>query len=322
MRYGSLDGAAAKVRRAAEHYGVAKYELSRGVDKTLRALTPEVHRGGLEYRLHVGDLEPIDPSLVLVLGDGFHNLRCALDYLVFELHVRSSRGNMCAQAVRDSQFPIFNDVPMIGQGSRRRPKRTDEWARIKRLGMKERTAIEFMQPYHRWDRRGSLPGRPYPIVHQYRGTLDVLGWFDIVDKHHNLHLAHTGAVSVTRPSFSPSYGFRQNPEFGVPLVSHAKVDTWTFRRPPPFEQVNMQADCYTAVAVEKGPGDRIPIIGHLGSAIQGVALILARFERLFPPVENPVDLSWVRETLEQPRWAGGGIKGPTKPWFPFQFVNN
>jgi hypothetical protein len=294
-RYGSLEGPVAKVGRAAEHYRVLKTDFSGGFDRKYRTVSFERHRDGLEYRLHIGELEPIHPEFVLVLGDAYFNLRSALDQLAFQLHVRHFRGVVPAKIEERSAFPILDRRRKDKQG---RIIGSDKWREIQNLSLQERTAIEWMQPYHRW--YDSFWSTTRPRVHHFRNVLHDVNWFNRIDKHRRLHVVHSVPASVYRPQFDPVFGFTQHPAFGVPLESHAHIDTWRFLVAPPPEQVEMQVGCYTAITVEKEPGLQYAVIENLGGCIHGVARILMRFGSLFPPTAAPVSISWVRTKFEDP----------------------
>jgi hypothetical protein len=95
------------------------------------------------------------------------------------------------------------------------------------------------------------------------------------------------------------YGVTSDPKFGVPLVANALVDTWRFDTTPPVEEANVHAGLYAAVSVEPTPGDRIDVVGSLGSSIIGVSRIIDSFAHLFPPVAEPLDLSGLVRTWGQ-----------------------
>lgn len=294
---GSLEGPIAKVRRAIQHYRTLKDEFHGGVDHKLRAVTQERHRDGHEYRFRVGQIEPIDPAWPILMGEAYYNLRSALDHLVFQLHVRHFRGNVPADAVEESAFPIWErprepSHERLGRG-RATTRPTSQWKEIKRLGRSERTAIDWLQPFHGIDER-TWP-RPKTFVRQTRLALRDLNALNNIDKHRELHVCHSAPMVVPVPSYLSKYGFRQRPEFGRALESNAYVDTWLFDTPPPAEQVNMYPGVLTGISLEPGFGaKRIDVLPHLGGTIHCVVRVLDRFTKLFPAPMSPIDLSGVR----------------------------
>src|ERR1022692_3782492 len=108
---GSLEGPVAKVGRAIEHYRTLKNDFLGGFDIKHRHVTPEAQREGLEYRFHVGKIDVVDSRFALVLGDGFYNMRCALDHLAFQLHVAELGDPLPPAVEKASQFPIYDVRP-------------------------------------------------------------------------------------------------------------------------------------------------------------------------------------------------------------------
>lgn len=255
---GSLQGPISRLGRAADHYRTLKNEFHFGVDHKRRPVTIESHRNGLEYRFRVGEIEEIAPEWPLLLGEAFYNLRSALDHLVYEMHVRRWRGNVPERVVRNSQFPIYSKPRKQKGGGSDLP--TKEWKEIGTLAKRERAAIEWLQPYKG---RNAAPNIAKSLVGQHRAVLRDIAKLNNWDKHRELHLAHTAVVSVYRPNIEKRFGLRQFPAFGVPLRSHAYVDTWTFKIPPPPENVEMHHGIYSTVGIDPR-GDRIQALPNLG----------------------------------------------------------
>jgi hypothetical protein len=281
MSRGSIDQPLAKLGRAAYHYRVVKFDVFGGHDRQAWPVTLERHRDGLEYRLRAPKIEPLPTDLPLIFGDAYFNLRAALDYLVFQLHLRHYRGNLPAKIVKSSAFPIYNQQPLAKGGAL---LDTCNWKEIGTLGKHERTALEWLQP----DK-----GRGSGLTKQIREALSDLSSLNNIDKHQELHVTQRIVQAVPIPDFPPEFGFQQHPAFGIPLESGAYVDTWTFAKAPPPEYLNMNFSVRTAVQIE-------PIIGrleepfHLGGSILAVEAVVKRFSRLFPPPVEPLNLSWVR----------------------------
>jgi len=290
MSSGSLEGAVAKMYRAAEHYRVLK-DLNGGFDFRTYPVRMDRDDDGLTYRFYIGKLQPIHPDFPLILGDGFHNLRSALDHLVFQLYERRFRGRVPDDVAKNSAFPIRYRKRL---DSKKNELPTKEWIDIGRLSKKQRTTIQWMQPYLRWDPKAR--GRR-PRIQQIRHTLDEVGWFDNVDKHRTLHVVQSMTESGFRPAFPEVFGFQGRIAFGVALESGAHVDTWTFRVAPPAEYMQVHHGVIVGPTVEKSPGDRIAVIRNFGGAIRGVGMILETFSPLFPAPSRPFDIPWVRLKL-------------------------
>lgn len=287
MRSGGIDQPVAKLRRAAEHYRVIKRDFFGGYDRQALPVVLERHRDGLEYRLRAGEIEPLPPDLPLLLGDAYYNLRGALDYLVYQLHLRHYRGSIPAAVRRDSAFPIYSQQPPQRGGA---PLPTERWKEIGSLGKRERTAIEWLQPYR---------GRGSTIVKDLRVALSDISIVNNFDKHRELHVTRSIPQAVQVPYFAAEFGFRQHPAFGITLESGAYIDTWTFTKAPPPEQMNMKLSFRSAVEIKPG-ADRLEIPFHLGGSILAVEVVIKRFSHLFPSPAESLDLSWVRMREEPP----------------------
>jgi hypothetical protein len=134
VQYGSIDQPLAKLRRAAEHYRLILNQYYGGFTRMRVPVQVEQH-GPLEYRLRVGDIDPLAPELPLIFGDAYYDLRAALDYLIYQLHVRRFHGNVGPDAARDSAFPILSSRRVYPSGPRSgTPVSTRDWKEIKRLG--------------------------------------------------------------------------------------------------------------------------------------------------------------------------------------------
>jgi hypothetical protein len=199
MSRGSIDQPLAKLGRAAYHYRVVKFDVFGGHDRQAWPVTLERHRDGLEYRLRAPKIEPLPTDLPLIFGDAYFNLRAALDYLVFQLHLRHYRGNLPAKIVKSSAFPIYNQQPLAKGGAL---LDTCNWKEIGTLGKHERTALEWLQPYK---------GRGSGLTKQIREALSDLSSLNNIDKHQELHVTQRIVQAVPIPDFPPEFGFQQHP---------------------------------------------------------------------------------------------------------------
>jgi hypothetical protein len=180
-----------------------------------------------------------------------------------------------------SAFPIRDRKPAIA---------TEKWAQIAKLARRERTAIEWLQPYQR---RGSR------LVKELRVSLSDIAIINNFDKHRRLHVTRSVPQGVQVPHVAPEFGFKQNPAFGVPLESGTCIDIWTFVKPPPPEQMNMKISFRSAVEIKPGV-DRLEEPAHLCGSIVAVMQIIQRFRHLFSPSAIAVDITDLRVTEERP----------------------
>ncbi len=137
-----------KLERADEH-------LKRLEDEVLRWLGTQPYRFIYEFnpesnekivRVEVIDAPPVEFGITI--GDIVHNLRSALDNLVYELVVTRHGDSPPPEFVKYSEFPIFGDRPMKA------------WERKNKIGGIDPLAqadIEELQPYKRGNNFASDP---------------------------------------------------------------------------------------------------------------------------------------------------------------------
>lgn len=107
-RGGSARDPVAKLSRAYGQLVILQKQIeSRFPSTKLWPLTVREHRPELEYHFYLGDIPSVDPEWSLAASEILFNVRCSLDYLVYQLHVRRFRGNISTRAAGDSAFPIY-----------------------------------------------------------------------------------------------------------------------------------------------------------------------------------------------------------------------
>ena len=87
----SLEGPRTKLAWAESHLQLFQDEWQKVVDSHAYTFIHEVHADGLNHRYRAVGVPELDPKWTLLLGDCIHNLRSALDQLVYEL-VRANGG--------------------------------------------------------------------------------------------------------------------------------------------------------------------------------------------------------------------------------------
>lgn len=284
----SLDSPVAKIERAIEHYRALKERFLDGLDRRLLPVETRISPDGLVYQFCCEEIVPLDHRFATVLGDGFYNLRCALDHLVYQLHVLELGSPLTEAIERDSAFPVI-DNRLTKNGKPIDPP--PQWKAIKNLSPTLQSGIDELQRYHGWNDHNMSPR---PLVSQMRQTLHEVNWFNLRDKHREIHFAeYMPFVVFGPPSFLDTYGVKTEPAFGKPLATGSVVDTWTFDTRPDGEFTN--PGFYSAVAVEPNPGDRVDVVQSLGGSIHGVTPIIRHFANFFPNYQSP-DLSDVVQT--------------------------
>lgn len=284
---GDLSGAWAKWGRANAHLEAVKEKAVGNITFTNEWLysyraVPEAHRDGLEYRFYV-EPEPLDTGPVaLLVGDFLFNLRSALDHIVFELHRRHFRDRIPDDAVRDSAFPLLTVTPReIGRSTD-----TAKWKEIKRLSVKHRRAIAFLQPYHRWNDK-------YRRIREALGAIEVL---NNIDKHRHLHVLQATLVTAPVPIFGDvqpfikpaPYGFEHHSLFGKPLEGKTEVFRWTFDTVPPDIAVELNREHHVTAGVCLYEGEVAGpfILSLLKELADRVESVLKRFEVFWPPTQD------------------------------------
>jgi hypothetical protein len=268
---GHIDGAVAKLSRSY----LQLIELQRDAESIfpstrLWPLTVEERRPGLEYFLHLGQIPAIDPDWTLIASEILFNIRCSLDYLVYELHVRHFRGTPPADVAKNSIFPVSFSQ------SKFPPRRIDK------LAKKDQRAIRHLQPYvARKD--------GWEFTRMALGQLHAL---QNIDKHRRLHIVAAAQAGVFSYSYPPSCGFTLEHSSG-PVESGGHVQTYTFASPPP--EVKFAEGVILAAALEHD-GQMMSLLGTLSELTNQVTLIVERFSDRFPAVPRPT--AWRPD-----RWA-------------------
>ncbi len=167
-------------------------------------------------------LEPVPPKFTLIIGDCLHNLRSALDNLVYELAIAyTGIDPLPERRARVLEFPIFTDRTMTPGECRNK---------IGCIHPDAQAIIKELQPYER-----GKDARKY--------TLSVLHDLSIKDKHRFPHVAsfsprtislyipgHGGIVNA-KPNWGAIEGRTEILRYFSPTGDYAEVD---MQKPPTF----------------------------------------------------------------------------------------
>lgn len=158
-----MSGIVAKVDRAGEHVDALYAEIRHWAEGRPYTLLSEPEGPSQQHRiyLHFRDVPPNTQHWGLLLGDAVHNLRSALDHLVYALAVRES-GQDPPLAARHLGFPITTAA--------------EEWrgqkhTKTRGLSPEMRALVKSVQPF------SSVGGDPDADL------LAILSRLDIADKH-------------------------------------------------------------------------------------------------------------------------------------------
>jgi hypothetical protein len=133
----------AKIRHAERHRErlTELYNRYRAAGPFRVEAVPTIRSGNVAYRLHL--TEPIPSEIPLIVGDVLHNLRSALDSLVYEMTTRAVGRRLEPEEERACQFPIAPDPATFEAFFTRHAIRN--WITPQYL----RDVIRFVQPF-RW----------------------------------------------------------------------------------------------------------------------------------------------------------------------------
>lgn len=160
-----IDEARVKLERARKHIREFEPEFIEFLESDPYRVQMERHRRQpYRYRAHLMIRNTPKEHWGLTIGDAIHNLRCSLDYLVWQLSLQ-----VTDRPSRDTEFPIFETRPS-GEAFRKR---------VKHLPTKAREIIRSMQPYHGGDKAR---------LHK----LYVIHALDNADKHRRLSVVALG----------------------------------------------------------------------------------------------------------------------------------
>jgi hypothetical protein len=176
----SFDSVWAKIERAKEHAD----NLERHITETFEArencprigarFDPKSGRN-VVFISEMPDLDNFFQRTSLMLGDAIHNLRSALDHLIYQLSLREQ-----GSALREEKTMfVIADVPTRAEGRHNWEDQSHRW--LSQIRPCERTILERYQGYHRLD--NLFPRPPGPDFH----PLVMLRDLDDMDKHRLLN---------------------------------------------------------------------------------------------------------------------------------------
>jgi hypothetical protein len=189
-----------RLKRADQHLRTLDRKQSAFLDKEDRSIGGYFDANTSEYVFRVEGEMP-DPRIGLFVGEFAHNLRAALDNLVWQL-VRLRGGS----PTRRTEFPIYE--------SRKRYRDRGRGA-LRGVSADDRAAIEVIQPFE--------AGEGAPDTY-----LALLAWLNNVDKHRFLHVGCAMPVTFMPMYYTPGGGVKKRvpglfPWNPLPLKDVGKV---------------------------------------------------------------------------------------------------
>lgn len=237
----SLDGPIAKLDRAKTHFqalnkSIGAFKRSKTHDFVVTKFDPNTGEKVVNLRILK---EPKNPEWGLILGDMAHNLRSALDHLVWQLVILNDE-----KPRRQNQFPIIGAEKEYWEV----PPNHSESVRDRMLaGVAEdhRAFIDMVQPFNALGH----------LAEGGRTSLSMLSWISNADKH---RVIHAGFVLTEEPS--PELFDITSPHPGGVAVNMEMnwgelkdgAEIMRFRPDPPGAHVNVNASIPTYIAFRQG----------------------------------------------------------------------
>jgi hypothetical protein len=252
--------ARAKYLRAEEHHQALQREIRKFLKSNPYPISHKRDADGGKHLMCVKvGREPNWERWGLLLGDYFHNLRSALDHVLWQLRVPDAPADDTV-----TQFPIFDSFEGFRDHGRRR---------LKHLRPRVQTLVKWLQPYRR------------PIPPDRLNALLLLNDMDIFDKHKVLIV---GATVLQEHSINVVVPPDTNIEYGIEIIAGyfkdgAEIAQITITPPNPKVKVKGEPTFGIVFGQSATPGEiqhfLLPTLAALSASIDGV---LSLFERLAP----------------------------------------
>jgi hypothetical protein len=150
-----------KLERARHHYESLWPEFGRWIKTHPYRVTDELDPDTGDNIVRLDSVDQPPPIIAQILGDCLHNLRAALDHVVYALAI-ANKLTLTDEEARETAFPIFKKFP------ERWP-----WPAIQHVSPEAQAIIERLQPYHAGNRATVHP-------------LWILRTLENIDKHRRL----------------------------------------------------------------------------------------------------------------------------------------
>jgi len=255
-------GVTAKIQRAEEHLKALNVQLAAFVEAHQPTMRPEFDPETLKYTIYVQNVTEPPIGLGVLVGDVVHNLRSALDHLLWQIIVLSggTPGGWNQWPIYDTAEKFTQQVTVPYQRQKRSPL----------LGVTQDTfdAIEAYQPYRAED----------PQQH----ALAILRDLSNVDKHQIVHPSMF-ALTQESPKFTGNFHHVEVEWEASPIKEGAAVAHVTIYAASDAEVVEIE----TKVPVDIRFGEiRIP--GRKFTEMARIVVqVIGAFCESFRPVDEP-----------------------------------
>ena len=254
-----LDGVRAKLERADEHLEILYGEVARFLYGKPYELVLEYDAENVTWIVHMRIHRDPPIRIATVAGDCIHNLRSALDHLVYAL-VEKAEGT----PGKHTRFPLFLTETAWLSGHARNTEG---------LSPAMVAEIDALQPYHGSHKDG------HPVTHPLWHLEQLWNW----DKH-NLLVPTVGSMEgLRRVGYSPNddVGTWMSSSYlepGAPVEDGTELFRMRYADPGPNPEMEMHGDITFDVTLSSGPP--VPeFLGELASFVRGE--VLPRFEPFF-----------------------------------------
>lgn len=227
-----------KIARAEEHLKALKAEIAAWAQPAPYRLAEKRNADTTIISVYVQVLRRTELArMALIAGDAIHNIRSALDHMVYELAIIAGNGRFPPRGDRLLMFPIADAPKQFERECGRR---------LNTLTCNMRTRIERVQPYNRL--RPDLP----PILSTLRDL-------DDTDKHRLLNVTPAQPYEGTLENIQGlEIGQRWDFEFHPgPVVDGTEILTLFFERPSPNVTYEFRGSLVISVGHTWGP------LGHM-----------------------------------------------------------
>ena len=264
MEAPELASVRAKIGRAKDHLRDIDSALTTliGTDPTANhSVSIEYESDGKEMVVKLAECKPIDPTLPLVIGDCLHNLRSALDHLVYRLALKLGTST---EAADKTFFPIYLTKATFDDRVKKLLKPFISDAAL--------TEIEKCQPYSAYD----VPEE---------ADVWILNKLDIFDKHRLLVVAAQKCAPVEFTITVVATGEQCHEIISEPkwktVIDGAEIIRFRLANPP--GKVRVQIKLVTSIQLaETGlAADGVPVQDALGQCIAIVSSIVSDFGKTF-----------------------------------------
>jgi hypothetical protein len=177
-----------KLDRAVQHLERLQSEVKRWLGRHPYFVVSKFDPQRGEHSIWVQPESDPPPELGLIIGDCLHNLRSALDSLVYDLARAYQRGALPPQVAGRSEFPIFIEPKKFKENRNRKIGATDPDVQA---------AIKELQPFNEWTSfrffMVTQSMRAHPEAYH---PLWLLHKLSVIDKHRERHLTLFGPEQV------------------------------------------------------------------------------------------------------------------------------